>query len=174
MQKSCSGTRKPRQPEGLELNPSLSIRPGRPWLPIETRRRRNHLGAGGEEDRAIRRRGLSGRAHSDGLRGEGGHRSVVLKEGQAEWRLDPAGVCEEKNQGKLHCRGFPTTRSLREAWPEGAYVGTKQPQRERQRRALRQKIRREDSETVSSADFELGEHKTSRHRSVWSSGHWQR
>ena len=95
---SCSGTRKPRQPEGLELNPSLSIWPGRHWLPIETRRRRNHFGAGGEEDQAIRSRGLSGGAHSDGLRGEGGHRSVVLEEGQAEWRLDPAGVWEEESR----------------------------------------------------------------------------
>ena len=30
--------------------------------------------------------------------------------------------------GKLRCRGFPTTRSLREAWPEGAYDGAKRPQ----------------------------------------------
>ena len=51
--------------------------------------------------------------------------------------------------GKSHRRGFLTTRSLREAWPEGAYDGTKQPQRERQRRALRQKARRGDSGIVA-------------------------
>ena len=33
--------------------------------------------------------------------------------------------------GKLYRRGCLTTRSLREVWPEGAYDGAKQPQRER-------------------------------------------
>ena len=36
-----------------------------------------------------------------------------------------------RGSGKLHRRGFLTTRSLREAWPEGAHDGAKQPQRER-------------------------------------------
>ena len=56
--------------------------------------------------------------------------------------------------GKSHRRGFLTTRSLREAWPEGAYDGAKQPQRERWQRALRRKARREDSETALGG-FEL-------------------
>ena len=83
--------------EGFELNPSLSAWPGRHWLPIETRRRRDRLETGGEEDRAIRRRGPSGGAHSNGLWGEGGHRPVVLEEGQAKGRLGPAGVWEEES-----------------------------------------------------------------------------
>ena len=75
--------------EGQELYPSGSTRSGRRWLPVETRRRGNHLGVGGEKDRGTRRRGPSGRVHNHGLRGDGGHRSEAIEGGRAEEEKAP-------------------------------------------------------------------------------------
>ena len=53
--------------EGHELDSSGSTRSGRRRLPVEARRRRDHLGTGGKKDRATRSRGSSGGAHNHGL-----------------------------------------------------------------------------------------------------------
>ena len=73
-----------------ELTTSRATRSSRGRLPVETRRRRNHPGIGGEEDRAIRSRGSSGGAHHHGLWGDGGHRSEGIEGGQAEGKKAPA------------------------------------------------------------------------------------
>ena len=73
--------------------------------------------------------------------------------------------------GKSHRRGFLTTRSLREAWPEGAYDGTKQPHSGSGIGELFDRRHGEETQESFLSGFELGEHETSRRRSAWPSGH---
>ena len=75
--------------------------------------------------------------------------------------------------GELHCRGFPTTRSLREAGPKAPTLAPSSPSGSGSSELFSRRYGEETQEPFLSG-FELGEHKTNRRRSAWSSGHWQR
>ena len=90
--------------EGLELDPSCATRSSRGRQPVETRRRRNHPGIGGQEDRAIRSRGTSGGIHNHGLWSDGGHCSAVSEGAPTEGTKPPQERKKKTPCSRLHAR----------------------------------------------------------------------